>query len=174
MADFRHSQSADRDLAIKSALDQLTQISVNSLQNRQVNGKFIDLQHLSGPLQIQTAEISRSQVRYVATSKQVPGQAVADIGDNGGGEIKWEEGDRTIRQLQFLMGKLHNEGGVLTIQLSDGRSYNVKGTDLGNLAANTPVFAVVDPSTASVHSLQILNRASQEAMVPGPVDKSSN
>jgi len=174
VADFRHSQSSDRDLAIKSALDQLTQISVNSLQNRQVNGKFIDVQHSSGPLQIQTAEISRSQVRYIATSKQVPGQAVADIGDNGGGEIKWEEGDKTIRQLQFLMGKLHNEGGVVTIQLSDGRSYNLKGTDLGNLAANTPVFAVVDPSTESVHSLQILNRASQEAMVPGPVDKSSN
>jgi hypothetical protein len=175
LADFRHSQSSDRDLAIKSPLDQLTQISVNSLQNRQANGKFIDVQHLSGPLQIQTAEISRSQVRYISQpANKCLGQAVAEIGDNGGSEVKWEEGDKTIRQLQFLMGKLHNEGGVVTIQLSDGRSYNLKGTDLGNLAANTPVFALVDPSTASVHSLQILNRAPQEAMVPVPVDKSSD
>jgi hypothetical protein len=174
VVDFRRGQSADRDFAIKSALDQLTQISVNSLQNRQANGKFIDVQHLSGPLQIETTELSRSQVRYVATSKQVPGQAVANIGDNGGGEIKWEEGDKTIRQLQFLTGKLLNEGGVLKVQLSDGRSYNLKGTNLGNLAPNTPVFAVVDTGTASVHSLQILNPSSQEALAHGSANKSSD
>ncbi len=174
VVDFRRGQSADRDFAIKSALDQLTQISVNSLQNRQANGKFIDVQHLSGSLQIETTELSRSQVRYVATSDQVPGQAVANIGDNGGGEIKWEEGDKTIRQLQFLTGKLLNEGGVLKVQLSDGRSYNLKGTNLGNLAPNTPVFAVVDISTASVHSLQILNPSSQEALAHEPANKRSD
>jgi hypothetical protein len=174
VVDFRRGQSADRDFAIKSALDQLTQISVNSLQNRQANGQFMDVQHLSGPLQIETTELSRSQVRYVATSRQVPGQAVADIGDNGGGEIKWEEGDQTIRQLQFLTGKLLNEGGVLEVQLSDGRSYNLKGTNVGNLPPNTPVFAVVDPSTASVQSLQILNPSSQEALTHGPANKRSD
>jgi hypothetical protein len=174
VVDFRRGQSADRDFAIRSALDQLTQISVNSLQNRQANGKFIDVLHLSGPLQIETTELSRSQVRYVATSKQVPGQAVANIEDNGGGEVKWEEGDKTIRQLQFLTGKLLNEGGVLKVQLSDGRSYSLGAANPGNLAPNTPVFAVVDTSTASLNFLQIMNPSPQEALAHGPANKSSD
>jgi hypothetical protein len=174
VVDFRRGQSADRDLAIKSAMDQLTQISVNSLQNRQANGKFIDVQHSSGPLQIETTELSKSQVRYVATSDQVPGQAVANIGDNGGGEIMWKEGDKTIRQLQFLTGKLLNEEGVLKVQLSDGRSYDLKETNLGNLAPNTPVFAILDTRTAAVSSLQILNPSPQEALAHGPANKSSD
>ncbi len=171
LVDFRRSQSADRDLAIKSAVDQLAQFSVTSLENRQVTGKFIDTQHSSGPLRIETAAISNSQVRYVATSKQVPGQAVADIGENGGGEIKWEEGDKTVRQLQFLTGTIHSEGGIFKIQAADGHTYNLPVADLRNVAPNTAVFAVVDPNTASVHSMRILDRIPQEASIPGPPTK---
>lgn len=172
--DFRRTQSADRDLAIKSAMDQLSQFSVTSLENRRVTGKFIDVQHSAGPLRISTTEISDSQVRYVVTDKQLLGQAVADIGEYGGGEIKWQEGNKTIRKLELLTGKIRDDDGIFKIHVADGRTYTLPVTDLRNLVPNTQVFAVVDSNTASVNSMRIVDNVPQRTMIPASSTTKAN
>lgn len=157
LVDFRRSQSS-RDFAIKFAQDQVTNLAVDSIENHQFSGKFIDAQHTSDLLEIQTPEISSTQVRYVATSKQLPGKVVADIGDNGG-DLKWEYGNETIQRLQFLTGTIENTAGGMGIRVSDGRIFDIPTTDrFRNLPPSTGILAIVDPTTASVRSLRVLER----------------
>ena len=155
--DFRRSQST-RDFAIKLAQDQVADLAVDSIENHQFTGKFIDAQHISDLLQIQTPDISSTQVRYVATSNQLPGKVVANIGASGG-DLNWEYGNKTVQQLKLFTGTLEHNADGIRIRVSDGRTFDIPATDrLRNLPPSTPVLAVVDPATASVRSLRILGR----------------
>ena len=157
--DFRRSQS-NRDFAIKFAQDQVATLAAASIENRQTTGKFLDFSHSSDLFQIETPQISNSQVRYVATSRQLPGKIVADIGDHGG-DLKWEYGNKTVQQLELLTGTLENNAGALHLRLSNGHIYAVPITDrLRNLPPNTEVLAFVDPATSSLRSVRIFDRSS--------------
>ncbi|HSS77970.1 MAG TPA: hypothetical protein VLV54_14665 [Thermoanaerobaculia bacterium] len=116
-----HQASTTAGVTLDLAETKLSRIVLSSLENRVVNGKFLDVSSsgTSPTVEIVVDSISPNRVIYRADSKELPGRLIADLAPNTG-DIVWHSNRGEVLRLRVTVGTIEQgpRGGLLLRQTS--------------------------------------------------------